>query len=65
MCARDPIFTLSPISTSSPTYAKCQIWTFFPIFTIEAITAVELIEEQAHVANLTDKINEMLESKSE
>ena len=32
---------------------------------IKAINAVELIEEQAHVANLTDKINEMLESKSE
>ena len=32
---------------------------------IKAINAVELIEEQAHVANLTDKVNEMLESKSE
>ena len=32
---------------------------------IKAINAIELIEEQAHVANLTDKINEMLESKSE
>ena len=32
---------------------------------IKAINAVELVEEQAHVANLTDKINEMLESKSE
>ena len=32
---------------------------------LKAINAIELIEEQAHVANLTDKINEMLESKSE
>ena len=32
---------------------------------IKAINAVELIEAQAHVANLTDKVNEMLESKSE
>jgi exosome complex component RRP4 len=32
---------------------------------IKAINAIQLIEEKAHVANLTDKINEMLESKSE
>ena len=32
---------------------------------IKAINAVELIEEQAHVANLTDKVNELLESKGE
>ena len=32
---------------------------------IKAINAIELIEEQAHIANLTDKVNEMLESKSE
>ena len=32
---------------------------------IKAINAVELIEEQAHVANLTDKVNELLEVKSE
>jgi len=32
---------------------------------IKAINAIELIEEQAHVANLTDKVNEMLEIKSE
>ena len=32
---------------------------------LKAIQAIELIEEQAHVANLTDQVNEMLESKSE
>ena len=32
---------------------------------IKAINAIELIEEQAHVANLTDKVNELLESKGE
>jgi exosome complex component RRP4 len=32
---------------------------------IKAINAIELIEEQAHVANLTDKVSEMLEIKSE
>lgn len=32
---------------------------------IKAINAIELIEEKAHVANLTDKVNELLESKSE
>jgi len=31
MCASEPIFTLLPISTLSPTYAKFQIFTFFPI----------------------------------
>ena len=32
---------------------------------IKAINAIQLIEEQAHIANLTDKVNEMLETKSE
>ncbi len=32
---------------------------------LKAINAIELIEEQAHVANLTDQVKEMLESKSE
>ena len=32
---------------------------------IKAINAIELIEEQAHVPNLTDKVNELLESKGE
>ena len=32
---------------------------------LKAIHAIELVEEQAHVANLTDQIKEMLESKSE
>ena len=32
---------------------------------LKAIKAIELVEEKAHVANLTDKVNEMLESKSE
>ena len=32
---------------------------------LKAIQAIELIEEQAHVANLTDQVKEMLESKSE
>mgnify|MGYP001237978331 FL=1 len=32
---------------------------------LKAIQAIELIEEQAHVANLTDQIKDMLESKSE
>ena len=31
----------------------------------EVSVPFELIEEQAHVANLTDQVNEMLESKSE
>tara|TARA_B100001123_G_C14823729_1_gene833321 strand:+ start:29 stop:709 length:681 start_codon:yes stop_codon:yes gene_type:complete len=32
---------------------------------LKAIHAIELVEEQAHVANLTDQIKDMLESKSE
>ena len=32
---------------------------------LKAIKAIELVEEKAHVANLTDQINEMLELKSE
>ena len=32
---------------------------------LKAVQAIELIEEQAHVANLTDQVKEMLESKSE
>ena len=32
---------------------------------LKAIRAIRLVEEQAHVANLTDKVKSMLESKSE
>jgi exosome complex component RRP4 len=32
---------------------------------LRAIQAIELVEEKAHVANLTDQITEMLESKSD
>ena len=32
---------------------------------LRAIHAIELVEEKAHVANLTDQITEMLESKSD
>ena len=32
---------------------------------IKAINAIELIEEQAHIANLTDQVSEMLELKSD
>ena len=32
---------------------------------IKAIDAIQLIEEQAHVSNLTDRVNELLGSKSE
>ena len=32
---------------------------------LKAIKAIELVEEKAHVANLTDQVNEMLELKSE
>ena len=32
---------------------------------LKAIHAIELVEEQAHVANLTDQIKDMLESNSE
>ena len=31
---------------------------------LKAIKAIDLVEEKAHMANLTDQINEMLESKS-
>ena len=32
---------------------------------LKAIRAIELVEEKAHVANLTDQVSEMLESKSD
>ena len=32
---------------------------------LKAIKAIELVEEKAHVANLTDQINDMLEIKSD
>ncbi len=32
---------------------------------LKAIKAVDLVEEKAHVANLTDQISEMLELKSD
>ena len=32
---------------------------------LKAIRAIELVEEKAHIANLTDQISEMLESKSD
>ena len=32
---------------------------------LRAINAVELVEEKAHVADLTDRISEMLELKSD
>ena len=32
---------------------------------LKAIKAVELVEDKAHVANLTDQINEMLKIKSD
>ena len=32
---------------------------------LKAIKAIRMVEEQAHVANLTDKVKEMLESKGE
>lgn len=32
---------------------------------LKAIKAIQMVEEQAHTANLTDKVKEMLQSKSE
>ena len=32
---------------------------------LKAIKAIRMVEEQAHVADLTDRVKEMLESKGE
>ncbi len=32
---------------------------------LKAVKAIELVEEKAHVANLTDQVNEMLGLKSD
>ena len=32
---------------------------------LKAIRAIELVEEKAHIANLTDQVSEMLELKSD
>ena len=37
----------------------------FQMGLLKAKKAIKMVDEQAHMANLTDKIKEMLESKSE